>query len=195
MTQLDGRPPDTERVPGEPGLWVFLGGDLLLFGFLFATYLGYRLDDPDAFASSQRLLNTDLGVINTLLLLTSSLCVVLALRATRSGPRELAPRLVLAAICCGLGFVALKAIEYHDKVEAGADPSRDDFFLWYFILTGIHLVHVVLGLGLLTYVLAVTRPGRQLEHGTARMVEGCACFWHLVDLLWIVLFPLLYLVA
>jgi nitric oxide reductase NorE protein len=195
VTQVDERPAAAGHVPGEPGLWVFLGGDLLLFGVLFTTYLGSRSGDPEPFAQSQALLHTDIGVINTLLLLTSSLCVVLALRASRSGPRAVAPRLVAVALACGLGFVALKAVEYHREVAAGADPSRDDFFLWYFILTGLHLGHVIIGLGLLTLVLATTRSGEELQPGTRRVVEGCACFWHLVDLLWLVLFPLLYLIA
>jgi nitric oxide reductase NorE protein len=183
----------SKRVPGEPGVWVVICGDLVLFGFLFLTYLNYRLHDSSLFARSQRALSTDLGVIYTLLMLSSSLLVALAVNRTRERSSAGAP-LVLGAMGCGLAFAVLKTVEYHAKVHNGITPASNRFFLLYFVLTGLHLAHLVIGLGVLTYLWTLARRAPGLTPGQCSFAEGCACFWHMVDLLWIVLFPLLYLV-
>jgi len=188
-----GNPVD-HRIPGEPGTWIFLFGDMLVFGVFFATFMYQRSLAPELFDESRRTLNTGIGLTNTLVLLTSSLFVVTAIRAIRSSERLAARWLLVGALACGLAFVGLKAVEYTVKVNEGHTPDQNTFYLYYFILTGLHLFHVLIGIVVLVLLLT---QSRHAELSTTRMalVEGGACFWHLVDLLWIVLFPLLYLVS
>ncbi|PQP52101.1 MULTISPECIES: cytochrome c oxidase subunit 3 [Mycolicibacterium] len=187
-------PPHEKRVPGESGTWVFLFGDMLVFGAFFVTFLVERATAPEVFDAARTTLHVGVGVTNTLVLLTSSLLVVLALNAMRVGAAPIATRAVAAAIVCGLAFIALKVFEYISLAAAGHGPGANDFYLYYFILTGLHLFHVCLGLGALSFVLTQTRR-TELSPTRTALVEGGACFWHLVDLLWIFLFALLYLVS
>lgn len=182
------------RIPGESGTWVFLFGDMLVFGAFFVSFLVERAAQPDVFDHARTTLHLGVGVLNTLVLLTSSLCVVLALNAVRAGARHIASYAVAAAMGLGLIFMALKVFEYVSLGTAGHGPGDNDFYLYYFILTGLHLFHVCLGLGALSFVLTQTRRAELSDTRTA-LVEGAACFWHLVDLLWIFLFALLYLVS
>jgi nitric oxide reductase NorE protein len=167
---------------------------MILFGFMFLTYLGYRTKDATLFAQGQEALDKNVGAVYTLLLLTSSLLVVLALKGLRAGGPVRTSGLLVGAIACGLAFAVMKALEYHAKVADGINPETSRFFLLYFLLTGIHLLHLVLGLGGLTYLAVLARRAAPLTPRQTSYAEGTASFWHLVDLLWIVLFPLLYLV-
>ena len=182
------------RVPAESGTWVFLFGDMLVFGAFFVTVLVERASAPELFDEARTTLHIGVGVANTLVLLTSSLCVVLALNAMRAAQRTIATRAAGAAIACGLIFIALKVTEYVSLAHAGHGPGANHFYLYYVILTGLHLFHVCLGVGALTFLLTQTRRDELSATRTA-LVEGAACFWHLVDLLWIFLFALLYLVS
>lgn len=187
-------PARARRIPGEAGTWVFLLGDMLVFGVFFGTFLVARSRDPELFDRARATLHIGIGLADTLVLLTSSLCVVVALGAVRAGAGALARRAVTAAIGLGVLFVGLKVSEYLSLGAAGHGPGANDFYLYYFILTGLHLFHVAIGLTVLAVVAAqVRRP--PLTPGRTALVEGGACFWHLVDLLWIVLFALLYLVS
>jgi nitric oxide reductase NorE protein len=115
-------PPDAHRerrIPGEPGVWIFLFGDMLVFGAFFATFMYQRGQAPDLFDASRRTLSIGIGLTNTLVLLTSSLFVVTALRAIRSSERLAARWLLVGALVCGLAFVGLKAVEYTEKVNEG----------------------------------------------------------------------------
>jgi nitric oxide reductase NorE protein len=182
------------HVPGEPGIWVVVLGDMLVFALLFVVELVSRAHDPGAAAASQARLDPGLGAVNTLLLLVSSLLVVGAVRALRTtgAARRLAPPLLVAAMGCGVAFSAIKIVEYSGEVASGATPMTNDFFLYYFLLTGFHWFHLLLGLGVLAVLtIAARRPS--LSARGMGYVEGGACFWHMVDLLWIVLYPLLYL--
>ncbi|MCW2734705.1 MAG: cytochrome c oxidase, subunit family protein [Mycobacterium sp.] len=186
--------PPVRRIPGETGTWVFLFGDMLVFGAFFATFMVERAKAPEVFDVSRKTLHLGVGLTNTLVLLTSSLLVVVALGALRSGASKIARSALLAALACGAIFLGLKVFEYHSLVTAGHGVGANHFYLYYFILTGVHLLHVCVGMAVLTVLLAATRPP-ELSATRLAVVEGGACFWHLVDLLWIVLFPLLYLVA
>ncbi|MCW2831518.1 MAG: cytochrome c oxidase, subunit [Aeromicrobium sp.] len=181
-------------MPGEEGTWVFLFGDMLVFGVFFGTFMYQRSLDPELFDESRQTLSLGIGLTNTLILLTSSLLVVTAIRAMRVGQGGAARRLLIGAIACGLAFAGLKAIEYTIKIRDGHTPTDNDFYLYYFILTGLHLLHVVVGVIVLTLMTTQARSVGP-DHRRWPLVEGGACFWHLVDLLWIVLFPLLYLVS
>ena len=182
------------RVPGEAGTWVFLLGDLLVFGVFFATFMVERAKAPELFDASRRTLHVGVGLTNTIVLLVSSLSVVVAIHAIRVAARSIAMYSLIAALVCGLTFVGLKAYEYTSLVEAGHSAGANHFYLYYFILTGLHLLHVCIGLIVLALLMTQTR---RVEVSATRIavIESGACFWHLVDLLWIVLFPLLYLVS
>jgi nitric oxide reductase NorE protein len=182
------------RIPGEQGTWVFLLGDMLVFGVFFATFMVERSKAPELFDASRKTLHVGIGLANTLVLLVSSLCVVVAIGAIRASARSIATWAVAAAMVCGLTFIGLKVFEYTSAVTAGHGAGSNHFYLYYFILTGLHLFHVCVGMLVLAFLLTQTR---RTELGATRMavIEGGACFWHLVDLLWIVLFPLLYLVS
>lgn len=194
MTDTAAPPRTVRRIPGESGTWVFLFGDMLVFGAFFVTFLVERAHAPEVFDTARTTLRIGVGVLNTLVLLTSSLCVVVALNAIRAGSRRIAGNAVAAAMALGIVFIALKASEYVALADAGHGPGANDFYLYYVILTGLHLFHVCLGLGALIFVLSQTRRAHLSATRTA-LVEGAACFWHLVDLLWIFLFALLYLVS
>jgi nitric oxide reductase NorE protein len=164
-----------------------------VFTVLFGVYLHARGQDSDLFATSHDTLNRNFGAVNTLVLLVSSLFVVLAWHALRDGTyRRFAPPLLIGALICGLCFVGMKVAEYHEKIEAGLTPATNDFYMYYFVLTGLHLFHLVIGLVMLLVLLNLSRKPnispRQLNY-----FEGGACFWHMVDLLWIVIFPLTFL--
>jgi nitric oxide reductase NorE protein len=182
------------HVPGEPGVWIFLFGDMVVFGVFFATFMYQRSLAPELFDQSRHTLSIGIGLTNTLILLTSSLFVVTAVRAIRMSQRRPAQVLLAGGLVCGLAFVGFKAIEYTAKVSQGHVPTQNNFYLYFFILTGLHLFHVLIGLTVLILLLIQARH-TELSATRMALVEGGACFWHLVDLLWIVLFPLLYLVS
>lgn len=182
------------RIPGESGTWVFLFGDMVVFGVFFVTFMVERAKAPDVFDIARRTLHVGVGVTNTLVLLTSSLCVVIALGAIRSGLRSIATTALFAAIGCGLVFIGLKVYEYVALVSAGHGAGANHFYLYYFILTGLHLLHVCIGVAVLALLVTQARRA-ELSATRLALVEGGACFWHLVDLLWIFLFALLYLVS
>jgi nitric oxide reductase NorE protein len=134
-------------------------------------------------------LNLTLAGLDTLLLLTSSWLVALAVQAVSRHRPERAPRLLLGGVLTGAGFVVSKSVEYTEKLVDGTTPATNSFYGWYFLLTGVHLAHVLAGTGLLTFTWRRSRRGVSQRV----LLECVASFWHLVDLLWIVLFPLLYL--
>jgi nitric oxide reductase NorE protein len=177
------------RIPGEPGIWVLILGELSVFSIFFITIAMTRHDDPEQFLRARATLNGVIGLANTLLLLTSSLFVALAVQRLREGRGGI--RLLFAAMACGIGFVVLKLFEYAEKIAAGIGFTTSEFFTFYFAFTGIHLAHVLLGLAVLGMLIVLARTA--LTPHRARLIECGAIFWHLVDLLWIVLFALFYL--
>ncbi len=174
--------------PGEPGLWLFLFADMTLFAALFGIVVYIRDDQPEVFSSSQASLSQTLGLVNTLLLLTGSLFVALGVNATRTSVGR-ADRLFAGGIACGAAFLGVKVIEWGHSIADGHTVSTNDFYGAYYMLTGIHLAHVTIGLGVLIAMYRNARSPRLRQN----LVEGGACYWHLVDLLWVVLFPLVYL--
>lgn len=178
------------RIAGEPGIWVLIGGELAVFSTFFLVFSYYRGLDPEVFAAGHARLDHAIGLANTLILLTSSLFVALGVQRVRLGRAGAAIRFRLALVC-GLAFAGLKVLEYGQKIAAGITPLTSDFFMYYFAFTGVHLLHVLIGSGgLLLAIGAAARPAspRQLM-----VVECAGLFWHLVDLLWIILFALFYL--
>jgi nitric oxide reductase NorE protein len=174
------------------GVWVFIGADATIFAILFMSFMKDRLNAPGLFEASSNTLNYNLGGLDTLILLTSSWLVALGVQAAKRGEITRVPRFLLSGVLTGCAFAVSKSMEYTEKFVAGITPATDAFYMWYFTLTGIHLTHVVVGTSLLTYLWINARRGAY--RASRRVVPECvASFWHLVDLLWIVLFPLLYL--
>ena len=182
----------TPHVPGEVGAWVFILGDLAAFALLFGVWMYYRGKEPALFADSQLEVHRSFGAINTLLLLTSSLFVITAVRAVRAQMRRVAQAAIGFALVCGVGFLLDKVLEWTDLVANGHGPTANNYFLYFFVLTGLHAFHVLIGMGILTALLRLSRKP-SLSKGQFAFVEGGACFWHMVDLIWVVLFALLYL--
>jgi nitric oxide reductase NorE protein len=180
------------RLPGVDGVWVAIGADSVIFALLFGSFMQARLQDPHVFEASRHTLNMNLGGIDTLILLTSSWAVALAVQALKRDLVDRVPRYLFGAVLTGVLFMVSKSIEYFEKFAAGITPATNAFYMWYFTLTGIHLLHVIFGTGLLTYLWIRSRRGSYSSSN--RVVPECvASYWHLVDLLWIVIFPLLYL--
>ncbi|MCP2281033.1 cytochrome c oxidase subunit 3 [Nocardia amikacinitolerans] len=181
------------RVPGEEGLWVFILGDMTIFALLFGAFLLARRDHPAEFASGGTELNIAYGTANTIVLLTSSVLVASAAQAHRAHRAAAATALLLGAIGCGLVFVVLKVFEWSEVLGEHPHPADNPFYTYYFGLTGLHLLHLVLGTGALLLVRRAMR--RDAPHRRDRLlIEAGSTYWHMVDLLWIIIFPLVYLV-
>jgi len=174
------------------GVWVFIGADSVIFAILFLSFMQDRLKHPAVFEASRHTLNMHLGGLDTLILLTSSWSVALAVQAMKRDEIDREPRLLFGGALTGLMFVVSKSFEYFQKFSHGLNPGTNPFFMWYFTLTGIHLLHVIAGTSLLTYLWVRSRRGTY-DHLHKSVPESVASYWHLVDLLWVVLFPLLYL--
>jgi nitric oxide reductase NorE protein len=192
VSSAQDRPGRAPHVPGEAGAWVFILGDLAVFALLFGVWMYYRGKEPALFADSQLEVHRSFGAINTLLLLTSSLCVVTSVRAVRVKMRGVAQAAIGFALVCAVGFLLNKVLEWTDLVANGHGPAANNFFLYFFVLTGLHAFHVLVGTGVLIALLRLSRKP-SLSTGQFAFVEGGACFWHMVDLIWVVLFALLYL--
>jgi nitric oxide reductase NorE protein len=181
------RPPTRQRrLPGDVDMWVMVLGDLFFFGCYFVTYMVFRAISTEEFTTSQRHLNVGIGVVNTVVLLTSSLFAALAVIAVREGALRHAQRLLLATGACGVLFTLIKAYEWHAEISRGY-TIQDEFFSFYYVLTGVHLVHLALGLLILGVAI------RDLRRKRSTIVEQSVLFWHMIDLLWVVIFAILYL--
>ncbi len=181
------------HLPGLEGVWVFVTADMTVFGILFALFMVGRDQDPEIFESSRQSLNPDFGGVNTLILLTSSWFVVLAVDAVKRKEGDGAQHYLAGAFACGVAFMVSKAIEYTQKLNENITLLTNDFYMYYFTLTGIHLMHVVAGNVVLAVLWFMARA-RTIDPERPTVLESGATYWHMVDLLWVMLFPLLYLV-
>ncbi|MDV3127778.1 cytochrome c oxidase subunit 3 [Mycobacterium sp. 21AC1] len=170
-------------------MWVFILGDLIIFAAYFVIYLIYRSRQPGLFLESQQHLSINFGVVNTLALLASSWFVARSVIMARTGDPARAMRLTVYGGMCGVVFMAIKAVEWSAKIGQGLTFPSNDFFMFYYLLTGVHLFHVALGLIFLEVNYFELRNPRLRRMS---MVETGAMYWHLVDLLWIVIFTLVY---
>lgn len=189
VTAVEPPPRRTTHLPGDSPMWVMVLGDLVIFGAYFVIFMVYRAMAPQEFLASQQHLHINAGVLNTLVLLTSSWFVARSVLAARTGDHRRAVRLTCLGGACGVLFIAVKAYEWTTEIAAGYTISSDTFFSFYYMLTGVHLFHVCLGLLILGVVVRELRNPRRRR---ASMVETGATYWHMVDLLWIVIFGLLY---
>jgi nitric oxide reductase NorE protein len=182
-------------IPGEIGIWVFVFTDLTVFGMYFATFFHERSRNPAAFAHGTAQLSPFVGALNTALLLTASLCVALAVQALRAGRSSRARSYLLSTGVCGLGFALNKFFEWRREVSAGYGPHHDNFFQLYYMLTGLHLVHVLIAVVLVSYLWTMAGTATApLSPRRTRFLENSASYWHLVDAIWLLLFAIFYLV-
>ncbi|MFB1298020.1 cytochrome c oxidase subunit 3 [Mycobacterium sp. pW049] len=182
-----------DHLPGDNAIWVMVLGDLIIFGSYFVIFMVHRAMAPQQFLEAQQHLNLTIGALNTVVLLTSSWFVARSVLAARAGDIAAALRLTYLGGACGVAFIGIKAYEWSAKIAAGqtmGGPSHfDEFFNFYYMLTGVHLFHVMLGLLILGIVVRELRNPRKRR---IPMIESVAAYWHMVDLLWVVIFGLLY---
>jgi len=176
------------------GVWTFLATEVLLFGALFTAYTIFRMKYPELFRVEHAKLDRVLGAVNTVVLITSSFTVVLGVDAIRRGKARRLEACFGATILLAAVFLCVKYVEYAAKFHHGLYPGTNLFFSLYFMMTGLHGIHVLLGMALLAYVIVLSRRGR-LSANYYTPAEMSGLYWHFVDLVWIYLFPLLYLVA
>lgn len=183
-------------VPGEAGIWALIFTDLAVFTVYFIDVMYQWGENPALFAAARAELNLTTGILNTLFLLTASLFVALGVPILRSGRVDLAQRMFLGAGGCGVAFVVNKYFEWGDKLGRGITPRSDTFHQLYFILTGIHLWHVLIAMTLLWFMRrrAAAMVGAPTPR-QARFVENCASYWHMVDVLWLGILALFYLMG
>ena len=196
---------EQQHEAGWLGMWIFLATEVMFFGGMFAGYAVYRWSYPTAFAQASRELEVVLGATNTLVLICSSLTMALAVHAAGRGERKAIMGYLLATIALGMVFLGIKGLEYVHKFEHHLFPgssfvfptpfqqTAQIFFSFYFAMTGMHALHMVVGVGLLTaLVIRAWRNEFTPRHYAA--VEITGLYWHFVDIVWIFLFPLLYLI-
>jgi heme/copper-type cytochrome/quinol oxidase subunit 3 len=174
---------------GRVGMWWFLASEIAIFGGLIASYVLCRVAHPEWAEAASHTISAA-GAFNTLVLLSSSLTVVLAHAAAQHGELQKAARLVFVTVGGGLVFLGVKAYEYSHEIALGYTPLTDLFWGFYFFMTGLHALHVIAGMTALTVVGLKVRKGELVEG-----VEYAGMYWHLVDVVWIFLFPLLYLAS
>jgi cytochrome c oxidase subunit 3 len=206
MVQPTGtaRAPHTDATGARLGMWLFLFTELLFFGGMFLLYAVYRARYAAGFHAAAAEENTLVGAGNTALLLTSSLALALAVTALRQGRTSRSLFAQGATILMGAGFLSVKSLEWLAKIGQGVYPGSADllrrshgevlFFGLYFVMTGIHGIHVLIGIVLIAVTFALTARGR-ISARRYGLLENTALFWHFVDVVWIYLFPLFYLVT
>jgi nitric oxide reductase NorE protein len=191
VTDLADKPGRPRAVPGQPDMWAFVLFETLVFTGYFGFYLFSRGRNPELFLHSQAHLDLRVGVFNTLVLLLSSWSVARCVQSARAGAYRAALRDVFITAAFALLFLFFKVFEWARLVHAGNGIDSNDFFMYYFFLTGIHFVHLLIGfvvLGIIVYQL--WSPARRSQE----LVETCATYWHTVDFLWVLIFALLYVV-
>jgi len=174
------------ELPGELMMWVLIVSELFVFGAFLIVFLAVRVANPGQFTADQALLNQTAAAINTIALVTSGFCAAAALRAREAGERRQARLWLAAAGSLGILFLVVKGFEYWSKAELGIGIDTSPFFTFYFLITGFHALHVVAGIVILALVAWAD---------AVRNMEAAVSFWHLVDLVWVLLFPIIYILG
>ncbi|HCU24580.1 MAG TPA: cytochrome oxidase subunit III [Deltaproteobacteria bacterium] len=199
--QFDSLP--QQRETATLGMWTFLVTEVLFFGGLFLSFLVYRHAYPQAFAEASRHLSVALGGLNTGVLLTSSLTMVLACQAAEQRRRKALAGFLLLTVLLGAAFLAIKLVEYsidyrehlipgkNFRADGEFPEGQEMFFYLYFFMTGLHALHLIIGIVVVSIIAALAWRGRYEKYSAT--VENTGLYWHFVDIVWIFLFPLLYL--
>ena len=178
--------------PGGILIWLIILIELITFCAGLVAFVWEGNSSIEVFEVSRATLNNKIGLANTMLLLTSGFFVAEAVRYLKAGNYSKSQNWMLVSIILGVGFLILKSIEYYDKLQHGFDLSYNTFFTYYWLLTGFHFLHVVVGVVILSVLLMNIRKGVYHENETYDVETG-ATFWHLCDLIWLLLFPVIYL--
>ena len=178
--------------PGGILIWMILSIELLTFIPGLLVFLAARQATPDAFQNAAAQLNTLAGVLNTGILITSGWLMAMALTAARKDRLTLARRLLGGAILLGICFLIIKGAEYYTKLDAGYDAAFASFYTYYWLLTGFHYAHVVVGVMILLGMTRVLKRGSLSAEDSANLEAG-GVFWHMCDLIWVLIFPVFYL--
>jgi nitric oxide reductase NorE protein len=181
-------------VPGQPDMWAFVLFETLVFTAYFGFYLFSRARSPELFLHSQAQLDLRIGVFNTLVLLLSSWSVARCVQSSRAGAYRAALRDVAITAAFAAIFLFFKVFEWVRLVHAGHGFDSNDFFTYYFFLTGIHFVHLLIGFVVLGVIVYRLRSPQRQERKLQKDIETCATYWHTVDFLWVLIFALLYVV-
>jgi cytochrome c oxidase subunit 3 len=197
---------EQQRDSAKLGLWIFLVTEVLLFGGLFVVYAVYRAWNPDMFYNAHKALDLALGTVNTIILISSSLTMALAIRNIQLNRKKVSLYFLLTTIVLALGFLIIKYFEYKHKFHLGQLPGKfytyqgiegtnpHIFFTIYFLMTGLHALHIIGGMSVIGWIAYKMSKNRfSSEYYTP--VELAGLYWHFVDLVWIYLFPLLYLIG
>jgi len=215
MSDAKGRPAylahhfseaDQQRDSAKLGMWIFLLTEILLFGGLFCAYAIFRSWNPDMFYNAHKFLNVELGTVNTIVLISSSVTMALAIHFIQTGKKKISVGFLVTTLIFAAVFLVIKYFEYSHKFHVGQLPGKyytftgiqgDNphiFFSVYFAMTGLHGIHVIAGMVAISWILVKTIRNRfSPEYYTPMEMTGL--YWHLVDLVWIFLFPLLYLIG
>jgi cytochrome c oxidase subunit 3 len=204
---------EQQREAGTIGMWVFLLTEIMFFGGLFLAYIIFRANYPDGFAAASNTLDVRLGGFNTIVLILSSLTMALAVYASQKGDKKKLIVFLILTLILGCVFLGVKVVEYNSKFEhhlfpavgfydwahtAGHDPalaSQARIFLWlYFAMTGLHALHMIIGAGMLLFLIYFAWKDKYSPEYHAPVELG-GLYWHFVDIVWIYLFPLLYLLG
>ncbi len=196
---------DQQFSSSKLGMWLFLFTEIMFFGGLFVAYIVYRAWNPELFTEAATQLDTMLGAVNTVVLIVSSLTIALAIRASQMNNQKMTINYLLMTILMACVFLVIKYFEYTHKFDLGIYPGAaytfdgiahegaSNFFSIYYMMTGLHGIHVVIGIGLMIWLVFKAKAGAySSEYYTP--VEITGLYWHLVDIIWIFLFPLLYLI-
>lgn len=182
------------RFPGEKDLWIFILGDMITFTAFFIYFMYQRSLDISGFQQAHQYISVDLGLVNSIILMTSSWFVAVGLACARSQELAQARSRFLMAMILGVGFCILKTAEYVSEVKSGFDVMSSGYFLSYFAFTGVHFLHVVIGLLGLNAITKRLDAASELGGRDLLFIESVSVYWHMVDLLWIFLFVVLYLI-
>ena len=193
-----------DDIGSKLGMWLFIFTELLLFGGLFIVYTVYRSMNPEAFHLAGQELDVTIGTINTIILLVSSATIAMSITAIQKGNKKLTLFLIGTTIVLAVVFLVNKWFEWGAKFEHGLFPGSEFleelgtgdimFFGLYFFMTGLHAFHIIVGMVVLGFMFVYVKKGR-LTHDNFQLLENGGLYWHLVDLIWIFLFPLFYLIA
>lgn len=189
MTQEGAAP--APHLSGDLAMWFIVAIEMLTFGLFFIVFAVARARNPATFHVGQSTLDLHLGAVNTVLLLTGSWCAARGVLALRGGSVKAGARWLWSAAAFGGAFLVAKTFEYRQKLLAGFDLETDTFWMLYYVLTGFHFLHVAAA-ALLLAAMAWLAPRRGWGRSDTHAPETAAVFWHMVDLLWVVLFPLVY---
>ncbi len=204
MSNLTAHAEHYDAKANKLGMWLFIFTEILLFGGLFIVYSIYRYLYSDAFHLAARELNLTIGTINSIILLFSSTTVSMAITSLQKGQNKLSGRLILATIVLGIIFLVNKYFEWGVKISHGLYPGSDVlagfgfgdtlFFGLYFAMTGLHALHMIVGIGIWGFAYYFIMNGQTTQYKPS-MIENSGLYWHLIDVIWIFLFALFYLIT